>query len=67
MSNNNETYSLSSLVNALATILGKVISYQEGFEALGLVEKVRQLAKTLRTTSDPKVGEELAQTIAKLP
>ncbi len=67
MSNNNETYSLSSLVNTLATTLGRVISFQEGPEALVLVERVRQLAKTLRTTSDPKVAEELALVIAKLP
>ena len=67
MTNNNESYSLPSLVNTLATTLGKVISFQEGADALSLVEKVRQLAKALRTTSDPKVGEELAQAIAKLP
>ncbi len=67
MSNSSENYSLSSLVNTLATTLGKVISFQEGPEALSLVEKVRQSAKVLRTTSDPKVGEELAQAIAKLP
>ena len=67
MSNQSESYSLSSLVNTLATTLGKVISFQEGPEALALVEKIRQLAKALRTTSDPKVSEELAQAVAKLP
>ena len=56
MSNQSESYSLSSLVNTLATTLGKVISFQEGPEALALVEKIRQLAKALRTTSDPKVS-----------
>ena len=65
MSNSSENYSLSSLVNTLATTLGKVISFQEGPEALSLVEKVRQSAKVLRTTSDPKVGEELAQAVLR--
>ncbi len=67
MSNSTETYALSSLVNTLATTLGKVISYQEGEQALALVERVRQLAKTLRSTSDPRVAEELSQVAAKLP
>jgi phosphoenolpyruvate carboxylase len=68
MSNNSsDPYSLSSLGNSLATLLVKVISYQEGGQALVQVERVRHLAKTLRSTSDPKVGEELAQTVAKLP
>jgi phosphoenolpyruvate carboxylase len=62
-----DSYSLPSLVDTLATTLGSVISYQEGAQALVQVERVRHLAKTLRTTSDPKVGEELAQTVAKLP
>ena len=62
-----DSYSLPSLVNMLATTLGKVVAFQEGEPALALVEKIRQLAKALRTTSDPKVAEELAQTIAKLP
>src|SRR5579859_2013306 len=67
MPNNNESYPLPSLVNMLASTLGRVISYQEGEQALALVERIRQLAKSLRNTSDPKTGEELAQTVAKLP
>ncbi len=62
-----DSYSLPSLVDTLATTLGSVISYQEGGQALAQVERIRHLTKTLRTTSDPKVGEELAQAIAKLP
>src|SRR5580658_10306485 len=62
-----DSYSLPSLVDTLATTLGSVISYQEGGQALVQVERIRHLAKTLRTTSDPKVGEELAQTVSKLP
>jgi phosphoenolpyruvate carboxylase len=64
---NNETYSLPALVNTLATTLGKVISFQEGDEALVLVEKIRQLAKSLRATSDAKTADELAQIVSKLP
>ncbi|HTC19381.1 MAG TPA: phosphoenolpyruvate carboxylase, partial [bacterium] len=60
-------YSLPSLVDILATTLGSVISYQEGGQALAQVERIRHLAKTLRTTSDPKVSEELAQTVSNLP
>ena len=67
MANDSETYSLPSLVDTFATTLGSVIAYQEGDQALALVERVRHLAKTLRTTSDPKVGEELGQAIANLP
>ncbi|HVZ79391.1 MAG TPA: phosphoenolpyruvate carboxylase [bacterium] len=63
----NDPYSLPTLVNDLASTLGRVISYQEGPEALELVEKVRQLAKNFRVTSDEKVAEELAGIIAKLP
>ncbi len=62
-----DIYSLPSLVNEFATILGKVISYQEGPEAFVLVEKVRQLAKNFRVTSDVRVAEELAQIVASLP
>src|SRR5579863_9938966 len=64
---NSEPYSLPSLVNLLATTLGKVISFQEGDPALILVERIRQLAKTLRTAPDPKIAEELSQIVAKLP
>jgi phosphoenolpyruvate carboxylase len=64
---NHENYTLSSLVNFLATTLGNVISYQEGAQALALVERVRQLAKNFRATSDVKIGDELAQIVAKLP
>src|ERR1041384_1694437 len=67
MANHNESTSLSTLVNTLATTLGKVIAYQEGEPALALVERVRQLAKSLRATSDVKVAEELSQIVAKLP
>ncbi len=62
-----DLYSLPALVNELATTLGKVISYQEGPEAFVLVEKVRQLAKNFRITSDVRVAEELAQIVASLP
>ncbi len=60
-------YALSSLVNTLATTLGYVISYQEGQKALALVERIRQLAKNLRATSDVKIAEELSQIVATLP
>jgi phosphoenolpyruvate carboxylase len=63
----NDPYSLPTLVNDLASTLGKVISFQEGPDALELVEKVRQLAKNFRVTSDEKVAEELAGIISKLP
>lgn len=66
MPNPSEPYSLPGLVNTLATILGRVISYQEGEEALALVEKIRHLAKNFRSTSDPRIGEELAQIVARL-
>jgi len=62
-----DPYSLPALVNTLATTLGKVIAYQEGPEALLLVERIRQLAKNFRVTSDPRIGEELAQIVASLP
>ena len=67
MPNSNEPYSLPRLVDSLATVLGKVLSYQEGEQALALEEKVRQLAKHFRATSDAKTGEELSQIVAKLP
>jgi phosphoenolpyruvate carboxylase len=67
MANGNETYSLSSLVNTLATTLGHVIAYQEGDQALVLVERIRQLAKNFRATSDVKTAEELSQIVARLP
>ncbi len=67
MANHQENYSLSSLVNTLATTLGYVISYQEGDSALALVERIRQLAKNFRATSDVKTAEELSQIVAKLP
>src|SRR5262249_2463108 len=68
MSNHNhENYSLPSLGNNLATTLGHVIAYQEGDEALALVEKIRQLAKNFRSTSDVKIAEELSQIVSKLP
>jgi len=63
----NEPYSLPSLVNTLATTLGKVITYQEGESALALVERIRQLAKTFRATPDERLAEELTQTISRLP
>ena len=63
----NEPYSLPSLVNELATILGKVISYQDGPQALELVEKVRHLAKNFRATSDVRIAEELSQIVSGLP
>lgn len=62
-----DPYSLPALVNTLATTLGKVISFQEGPEALALVERVRQLARNFRMTSDVRVGEELSQIVASLP
>lgn len=62
-----DPYSLPALVNTLATTLGKVIAFQEGPEALTLVERVRQLAKNFRVTSDARIGEELAQIVASLP
>ncbi len=67
MANNSENYSLSSLVNNLATTLGHVIAYQEGDQALALVERIRQLSKNFRATSDVKTAEELSQIVAKLP
>ena len=60
------TYSLPSLVNTLATTLGSVIAYQEGPEALALVERVRHLAKKFRATSDPAVGDELGKSVGGL-
>ncbi|HTA77545.1 MAG TPA: phosphoenolpyruvate carboxylase, partial [bacterium] len=63
---NNENYSLSSMVNHLATILGNVISFQEGPEALVLVERIRHLAKNFRSTSDMKTADELSQIVSKL-
>jgi phosphoenolpyruvate carboxylase len=60
------TYSLPSLVNTLATTLGSVIAYQEGPEALALVERVRHLAKSFRSTSDPAVGDELGKSVGRL-
>jgi phosphoenolpyruvate carboxylase len=62
----NENYSLSSMVNHLATILGNVISFQEGPEALVLVERIRHLAKNFRSTSDMKTADELSQIVSKL-
>ncbi|HJT24437.1 MAG TPA: phosphoenolpyruvate carboxylase, partial [bacterium] len=62
-----DPYSLPALVNTLATTLGKVISFQEGPDALTLVERVRQLAKNFRVTSDVRIAEELAQIVASLP
>lgn len=63
---NKENYSLSSMVNHLATILGNVISFQEGPDALILVERVRHLAKNFRSNSDVKTAEELSQIVSKL-
>src|SRR5712691_6759816 len=60
-------YSMSSLINILATTLGQVIAYQEGDLSLALVERIRHLAKNFRATSDVKIAEELSQIVAKLP
>jgi phosphoenolpyruvate carboxylase len=59
-------YSLASMIDYLATILGDVISYQEGPESLALVERIRVLAKNFRATSDMKIADELSQIISRL-
>ncbi len=62
----NMNFKLSSLIRFLATSLGQVIAYQEGYKTLQLVEKIRRLSKELRLSIDVKKVDQLSKIISKL-
>ncbi|TLS48240.1 phosphoenolpyruvate carboxylase [Paenibacillus antri] len=53
-------------VRFLGNILGEVLVHQGGNELLGIVEKIREMSKTLRATYIPEIYEEFKSIIATL-
>ncbi|HZG77615.1 MAG TPA: phosphoenolpyruvate carboxylase [Paenibacillus sp.] len=53
-------------VRFLGNILGEVLVHQEGNELLGIVEKIREMSKTLRATYIPEIYDEFKSIIATL-
>jgi phosphoenolpyruvate carboxylase len=59
--------SLDYLIRFMASMLGKVISRQEGEPSYQLIERARLLAKDFRKNSDPSKAAELSELVAGLP
>lgn len=63
---NGDYQKLSDNVRLLGDILGQVIYQQAGPEILGLEERIRRLAKSRRTISDPLTDQELAEIVEQM-